>query len=115
MANRQERRAAEAKARKQYNKDELMQNWRKTQAEAMQLKQMYREAIMETEQLRQKSIQVQFALLCTLWAAGGEVRIPNDLMEEVEAGAIEGWRSFDDGDSVVLEAVFAESNEDDAE
>ena len=115
MANRQERRAAEAKARKQFSKEDLMSNWRKTQAEVIQLKQMYREALMETEQLRQRALQTQFALLCAIEACGGKIDVSDEIQEEVEAGAVEGWQASSTEDGFTLFTNLAENFEDDAE
>lgn len=115
MANRQERRAAEAKARKQFSKEDLMTNWRNAQAEAMQLRKMYREVLVETEQLRQRAIQTQFALLCAIEASGGSVKVDEDTVEYIESGAVSGWRAESSEGGINLIAELSENFEDDAE
>lgn len=115
MANRQERRAAEAKARKEFSKEDLTRNWRNAQAEAIQLKQMYRDQLIETEQLRQRAIQTQFALLCAIEASGGSVKVDEDTVEYIESGAVSGWRAESSEGGINLIAELSENFEDDAE
>jgi len=116
MNNRHERRKAEKMARTQFSKEQLAANWREAQAGFMQMKSLYREQLLENENLRRKAYATQLALLSVLAEQPDYTAFVDDAtIEEVQMGLLSGWYSDEVDQGIEIKGVPSEEFEDDAE